>query len=283
MFGRRPAKPDPALLARASDTTDVDLGTYPEDVLAVTGAYPARHGLDRKPDGQSSFRRLDSQARKAAMQAALDRLIAEGTLNAPAGARLEDVVAGGLDGKLDINGPLADLYRLSFWFHRKGFRSSVIVNLHTSGGLKDVQLPGGVPAPGLETCFGLPPAGDGDLYLLLAERPDNDAGTRCYALRTVRREFSRIAAFLFADVTRAGEALLASTITSFRFGQAALKIEADFVRQHGDDEATGRIVMDTSGTRRRRKQPEPMFVKAPAGQFADVLTRQFVSTAGRTQ
>jgi len=56
MFGRRrPPGPDPALLARVSDTTDVDLGTYPEDALAVVGAYPARHALDHRPDGASSY------------------------------------------------------------------------------------------------------------------------------------------------------------------------------------------------------------------------------------
>jgi hypothetical protein len=44
MFGRRPPRPDPALLARVSDAAEVDLGTYPEDALAVVGAYPSRGG-----------------------------------------------------------------------------------------------------------------------------------------------------------------------------------------------------------------------------------------------
>jgi hypothetical protein len=30
MFGRRPAKPDAALLARVTDDSDVDLGSYAE-------------------------------------------------------------------------------------------------------------------------------------------------------------------------------------------------------------------------------------------------------------
>src|SRR5580693_9627174 len=95
MFGKKTApKPDASLLARVSDSSEVDLGTYPEDALAVTGAYPARRSLDPKPDGPSAFRRLDSQSRKAAMQAALDRLIGVGTLNVPHGTSLKDVVGG---------------------------------------------------------------------------------------------------------------------------------------------------------------------------------------------
>ena len=53
MFGKKTApKPDAALLARVSDSSEVDLGTYPEDALAVTGAYPARGSLDPRPMGR---------------------------------------------------------------------------------------------------------------------------------------------------------------------------------------------------------------------------------------
>ena len=135
MFGKKTApKPDAALLARVSDSSEVDLGTYPEDALAVTGAYPARGALDPRPDGPSAFRRLDSEARKAAMQAALDRLVADGTLNMPPGASLKDVVADGLDGKLAVMGPMADLYRLACWFHRRGFQSGMVMFMETTDG-----------------------------------------------------------------------------------------------------------------------------------------------------
>ncbi len=282
MFGRRPPKPDPALLARVSDATEVDLGTYPEDVLAVTGAYPARRGLDRRPEAASSFRRLDSHARKAAMQSALDRLIAEGTLHLPHGASLEKVVADGLDGKLAVNGPLADLYELAYWFHRRGFQAGMIVNMWVSDGLKDVQMPSGVTAPGLESCFGLPPSRGGDISVLLVERPDNQAGTRSYALRTVHQEFARLAGFLFAGVSGEEGALGATASMSFRFGQASLKVESDFVRKVGEDEAISRITY-ASQSRRRKKQEEPSYHKFSSSDLASMMTQQFAHASSRTE
>jgi hypothetical protein len=282
MFGRKPAMPDPALLTQVSDATEVDLGTYPEDALAVVGAYPARHGLDRRPDGASSFRRLDAAARKAAMQAALDRLIAEGTLSRPPGVSLEKVVADGLDGKLAVNGPLASLYDLAFWIHRNGFQAGIIVNLWVSDGLKGVPMPAGVMAPGLETCFALPPARGESIRVLLVERPDNQAGTRSYTLRTVRQEFSRVAGFLFAGVTRDEDVLGAIVSMSFRFGQVALKVETDFARQHGEDEAIAKIAYETQ-SRRQKKQEEPSFFTVSPGSLADVMTDQFARASARTQ
>ena len=280
MFGHRPPKPDPALLARVSDAAEVDLGTYPEDALAVIGAYPARGGLDHKAEGVSAFRRLDGQARKAAMQSALDRLIADGTLNLPPGPSLEDVVADGLDGKLEINGPIADLYRLSFWFHRRGFESSAIVNMMTTDEMAGVQMPYGVSPPGLELCFGVPPPDGGTVSVLLVERPDNEAGTRSYTLRTPRQEFTRMAAFLFADVLKDSEALRADAILRFRFGPASLKVESNFIRKAGEESAYGRMTMEAP---RKKKQQEPTFVKVSATELVDVLTKYFSNTSARTQ
>lgn len=284
MFGRRRLpKPDPALMAGVSDTSEVDLGTYPDDALAVVGAYPARRGLDHKPESDSAFRRLDSRARQAAMQAALDRLIAERTLNVPAGTSLEHVVADGLDGKLQVNGPMADLYRLALWFHRQGFQSTLIVNLFTNESMHDLQMPDTVPAKGLESCVGLPPSGDQDSWVLLVERPDDEAGARSYTLRTVRSEFGRLADFLFADVTREGDVLLATMLIAFRFGQASLKVEADFFRKHGDEEAHGRLTMQAQGTKRKQKEREPTYVAIPFADLADSMTNYFLSAASRTQ
>lgn len=282
MLGRRrPSQPDPALLARVSDDAEVDLGTYPEDVLAVTGAYPARRTLDRKQDHPSPFRRLDTHARQAAMQAALDRLIAEGTLNLPPGSSLERVVTDGLDGKLAVNGPLADLYQLAFWIHRKGFRAGLIVVMDASDGLQGVPVPAGVPAPGLENCFGLTPAGSEDLSALLVERVDNKTSTRTYTLRTPRREFARMAAFLFAGLRTPGEAVVAAKM-QFRIGQATLRVDADFIRKDTEDLAHGRL-MTAARSGRRKKQPEPRYVSVSSDAMAEVLTRQFVSTAARTR
>jgi hypothetical protein len=278
----QPPRPDPALLARVTEATEVDLGTYPEDALAVVGAYPARGALDRRPDGVSSFRRLDGETRRAAMQAALDRLTAEGTLQVPAGADLKHVVADGLDGKLAVNGQLAELYRLSWWFHRHGFQGGMIVNMATSDGLKGVRMPYGVSPPGLESCFCLPPSGDGGMTVLLVERPDDEAGTRTYTLRTVRQEFTRVAAFLFADVTTEGQALLAGTSMSFRFGQASLKVDTNFVRQDGTGVAYGQMTTKTTLRNRTKKEEEPHYMKASPSELVDRMTNYFVTAMART-
>ena len=280
MFGKKTApKPDAALLARVSDASEVDLGTYPEDVLAVTGAYPARRALDPRPDGPSVFRRLDTQSRQVAMLAALDRLIADGTLNVPHGTSLKDVVADGLDGKLPVMGPMADLYRLAFWFHRRGFQSGMAVFMETTEGLKDAAMPAGVPAPGAETCLAIEPPDGGDVSVLLVERNNNDAGTRSYALRTVRQQFTRMAAFLFADVITPGEALRVRVDQQYRFGQKSLKIENEFVRNEGEDTAIGRVIMHAT----KPKNREPRYIKVTQSELIDLMTSRFITSAGRTQ
>jgi hypothetical protein len=280
MFGRRrPPRPDPALLGRVSDAAEVDLGTYPEDALAVVGAYLARGSLDHRLDGASSFRRLDGNARKAAMQAALDWLIADGTLNLPADVALESVVADGLDGKLPVMGPMANLCNLSFWFHRHGFQSGMVVSMTTTEGLQGVQMPYGAGAPGLETCLALPPLDGGQVSVLLVERSDNQASTRSYALRTVRQEFTRMAAFLFADVITPGEALRAEADERFRFGQRSLQVENEFVRTEGEDVAVGRVVVHAQ----KSKAKEPRYIKVSSSDLINLMTERFVSAAARTQ
>ncbi|HTZ30555.1 MAG TPA: hypothetical protein VMC83_41590 [Streptosporangiaceae bacterium] len=279
MFGKKTPKPDAALLARVSDTSDVDLGTYPEDALAVTGAYPARAALDPRPDGPSAFRQLDTQSRQVAMQAALDRLIADGTLNVPHGTSLKDVVADGLDGKLAVTGPMADLYRLACWFHRRGFQSGMAMFMETTEGLKDAVMPPGVPAPGAETCLAVQPPDGGDVSVLLVERNNTEAGTRSYTLRTVRRQFTRMGAFLFADVIAPGEALRVRADQQYRFGQKSLKIENEFVRHEGEDTAIGRVIMHAT----KPKNREPRYIKITQSELIDLMTSRFVTSAGRTQ
>jgi hypothetical protein len=267
------------LLARVSNTSEVDLGTYSEDTLAVTGAYPARGSLDPRPGGSSAFRRLDGQSRKVAMRAALDRLIADGALNVPAGSSLQDVVAAGLDGKLAVMGPMANLYHLSCWFRRRGVQSGMVVSMMTTDGLQGVQMPAGIPAPGLETCCTVPPAGRGDVSVLLVERPDDEAGTRSYTLRTVRQEFTRMAAFLFADVIAPGEGLQVNATQQFRFAQRVLRIENQFVRSEGEQEALGRLIVHA----RRSKDQEARYIKVSRSALVDLMASNFVSTAARAQ
>jgi hypothetical protein len=274
MFGRRQAKPDAALLARVSEASDVDLGTYPEDALAVTGAYPTRGSLDRRPEGTSPFRRLDTHARQAAMQAALDRLIAERTVNLPAGSSLEKTVAAGLDGKLPVLGELGSLYGLGVWFRRHGFRSGMIVTLTPSEGLQGAPMPPGTAAPGVESCLALLPEGR-NTSVLLVERADSEAGTRSYTLRTVRREFTRMAGFLFADVITPGQALRADADMIFRFGKRTLKLENNFVRTD-EEKAIGRLI--THGP----KKQEPQYVKVSCSELIEVMTDRFDRGTART-
>jgi hypothetical protein len=283
VFGRRPQAPDRALLARVSDTADVDLGTYPEAALAVVGAYASLHELDHRPDDSSSFRRLDTLARKAAMQSALDQLLAEGTLSIPAGRSLEKVVADGLDGKLVVNGALADLYRLAFWLRRSGYRVRLINGMSTSKGLESVRMPDGVCAPGIEVCVGVQPLGLSmkGITVLLVERRDEQAGTRTYALRTVRREFARIAAFLFADVTSKDETLGIHTAMSFRFGRGWLTVSNHLVRKASLGEALGTMTFERRHAG-QKKQEKPVYVKvSSAGELAGVLAKQFADIAAR--
>jgi hypothetical protein len=290
MFGRRPAKPDAALLARVSDDRDVELGTYPEPVLAVTGAYPARRGLDPRPESPSSFRRLDETARNAAMQAALDRLAGDGTLAVDPGEDLRDVVAAGLDGKLSLAGELGELYRLCFWFRRKGLLSGMVVTMAVSDtvegavSLREVpyEAPPGTPPPGVESCFQVPPDGR-DGWVLLVERPDNVAGTRSYTLRTVRREISRMGDFLFPGPAPGpvpeGYALRADADMWFRFGPRTLQMENAFIHPHGEDTAIVRIV--TPGD--RKKNEEPRLYRAGRDQLVHGLIDTYQKGAARTQ
>ena len=274
MFGRHQPKPDPALLAQARDAGEVRLGAYPEEVLAVTGAYPLNGSLDPRPgpeSGASPFRHLDTPARRAAMRAALDRLLAEGTVTLPAGVSLEDAVSNGLSGRLPVTGELGQLYRLSAWCRKRGFRSGFLVYLAVPEG---VQVPPETVPPGVETAISVL-AGGSEAPVLLVERPDYDVGTRSYALRTVRQEFTRLAGFLFADVTiPEGQYLRADADMQFRFGPRTLKVDNSFVREAGAEEALGKIVVGT-------KKDEPRYIRVSASDLVNLMTSRFEATEAR--
>lgn len=275
MFGRDRPKPDPALLAQARDTGEVQLGAYPEELLAVTGAYPLSGSLDPRPgqeSGASPFRHLDTPARQAAMRAALDRVLAEGTVTLPAGASLEDAVSGGLSGRLPVTGELGQLYRLSAWCRQRGFRSGFLVYLAVPEG---VQVPPEAVPPGVETAISVL-AGGHEAPVLLVERSDYGAGTRTYALRTVRQEFTWLAGFLFADVSiPEGQCLRADADMQFRFGPRTLKVDNSFVREAGAEEALGKIVVGT-------KKEEPRYIRVSASDLVNLMTSRFEATEART-
>lgn len=279
MFGRRQPKPDLSMLARVSEASEVPLGTYPEDVLAVTGAYPLRGSLDYHPEATSeaasSFTRLDGNARQAAMRAALDRLIADGTVGLDAATSLEDAVAAGLDGRLPVTGELGDLYQLSRWCRQHGFTGGVLVHLGAPDG---VQMPPGVAVPGLDQAVTVSADGSQPL-ILLAERADSESATRSYALRTPAQEFARLAAFLFADVISGDQGLVANADMWFRFGQKNLRIEHNFVREAGQELAIGRVIMHLD----RKRKREPRYLKTSASELIEGLTRTFQDTAARAR
>lgn len=272
---RKPVQPDPVLLAQVSDDVEVDLGTYPEAAVAVVGAYPRTGSLDQSPDEVASpFRRLDSQARAAAMQSALDMLIADGTLNLSAGAGLESVVADGLHGRLAVSGPMARLYDLSCWL-RLRVRAEVIVTMQTTGGLQGVQMPDGICDPGSESCFALKPPRDQrrDRHVFLVERRDRQAGLLSYTLRTVRREFTRMAGFLFADVTTPGQALVAGAHMKFQIGPTTVYLTCKLVRKHGEDTAAVQVTAASQGAFSRPGSSGSG--RLTYDQAADGLTAQF--------
>jgi hypothetical protein len=176
-------------------------------------------------------------------------------------------------------GPMADLYRLAFWFHRRGFQSGMVMFMETTEGLKDVAMPPGVPGPGGETCLAVQPPDGGDVSVLLVERNNIEAGTRFYTLRTVHQQFIRMASFLFADVLTPDEALRVRVDQQFRFGQKPLKIENEFVRNEGEDTAIGRVTMNAT----KPKNREPRYIKVTQSELIDLMTSRFVASAGRTQ
>jgi len=145
--------------------------------------------------------------------------------------------------------------------------------------LSSVQMPPGVPAPGIETCLAVQPPDGGDVSVLLCERADNQAGTRCYTLRTVRQEFTRMAAFLFADAIKPGEAFRAQADQNFRFGQNSLRIQNVFVRSGGEEAAMGRVTMHAP----KRRNEEPLYIKVSRSELIDVMTKRFIESAARTQ
>jgi hypothetical protein len=286
MFGHRsPIPPDPAMLARVSDdVTEVSFGTYPEAALAVLGVNPA-HGPPRKPSSEaaSPFDQLDGPARDAAMQAALNQLIAAGTVQFPTDASLQQAVEDGLHGRLRLSEPLATLHELAYWCHRRRLRFLMGI----SGGvghwapereeLTDLRL------LLQDTCFGLP----GHMEHLLVERTDHQADTSTYTLRTVRREFLQLQEFLFSDITTPEVSAMVKVELVFfskprlAISQIGLSEQFMVVREHGQDNGIAMFeVTGTSATGVRTKK-KPKLIPVGSLTLADTLTRNFTAVAAK--
>jgi hypothetical protein len=278
MFGRHRISLDTSLLERVSDTSEVSLGTYPEAVLAVTGG-DSLESVSRHPDSPSPFARLDDQARNAAMQAALDGLIADGTVGLAAGTTVKTAVAAGQAGKLPVTGELGELCRLVRGLRR--FQSAVIVDLEVPEGCEVTE----VPPPGAEFGYTVP-FGAAASAILLVERPDFKAGTRSYTLRTMRAEISRIADFLFRDAP-AGSApaweqpLHAAVRVVLRGKGGVVTADHSFTRSQGEDQAAGTMIVGgaTGFGAIPKKQIDDM--RLSRAKFVDFMVTQFVSGTAR--
>ena len=285
MFGHRsPVPPDPALLARVgNDDVEVDLGTYPEAAMAAVGVNPT-HGSPDKPPGDkaSPFSQLDGPARDAAMQAALDQLIAEEMVQLPANAHLHQVIDDGLHGRLKLSEPLATLHELAYWCHCRRLRFMMGVSIgvaHWADG-----QPGEIRVLDDETCFGIP----GHIDHVLVKRIDRQTGTAAYALRTVRREFVRVEDLLFSDVATPQESLVAKLQLLF-VSKPALSVARQMLteqlvinRDHGKDYAVGSFEI-TGVSVAGKQQRKPELVPLARGQLADTLTKNFAAVAAKVK
>jgi hypothetical protein len=136
-------------------------------------------------------------------------------------------------------------------------------------------MPQGAVLPGVETAISVS-ADSKEPPVLLVERSDYEAGTRSYALRTARQEFTRLAGFLFAEVSvPEGQYLRADADMQFRLGPRTLKVDNSFVREAGAGEALGKIVVGT------RRKDEPRYIRVSASDLVNLMTSRFEATEAR--
>ena len=279
MFRRRVSL-DAALLERVSDASEVPLGTYPEAVLAVTGVSRLGSAI-QGPGSPSPVARLDDQARNAAMQTALDQLIANGTVGLEAGTPVTAAVAAGQSGKLPVTGDLGELCRLMPALSR--FKSGIILHLKVPEGLEGGEMPPGVPPPGYEYGYTVP-FGTTAALILLVERADFAAHTRSYTLRTLRAEVSRMADFLFCDpraggVLAGGPSLQVDARVVFSSKRGLVMIDHSFTRSPGDKHAVGRMIVrgaTMSGIKAKETDSRPS-----RDQLVNAIIAQFLTGAAR--
>jgi len=278
---RRRVSLDAALLERVSDANEVPLGTYPEAVLAVTGGGRLA-SVAQDPASPSPFVRLDDRGRNAAMQTALDQLIVNGTVGLKAGTPVRAAIAAGKSGKLPVTGELGELCRLMAAVDR--LKSCIIMHLKVPEGLEAGEMPSGVPPPGYEFGYTVP-FGTTAALILLVERPDFEAGTRSYTLRTLRAEISRMADFLFCDAPAGGVLTRgpsmqvdASVIVNTKGGVAT--IDHTFTRRPGEERAAGTMI--TGGTTPFGKLQKKESESRPSrDQLVKALVAQFVTGTAR--
>jgi hypothetical protein len=283
MFGRRRVSLDASLLERVSDTSEVPLGTYPEAMLMVTDVGRLESDSPQ-PDSPSPFARLDDQARNAAMQAALDGLIADGTVGLAAGTTVKTAVAAGRAGKLPVTGELGEVCRL-IRVIRRSPRGAVIVDLKAPEGYEVAKMPPETPPPGAEfgytVPFGVPASA-----ILLVERHNFEAGTRSYTLRTLRAEISRIADFLFRDAPAGGALTEGQPLhTDVRMILASkggfVTVDHSLARSQGEERAVGTMIV--SGATGFGKIPEKRTddMRLSRAEFMNLMIVQFVRGTAR--
>jgi hypothetical protein len=111
----------------------------------------------------------------------------------------------------------------------------------------------------------------------LDPRPGPESGASPFRHPDIpaRQEFSRLAGFLFADVSiPEGQHLRADADMQFRFGPRTLKVDNSFVREAGAEEALGKIVVGT-------KQDEPRYIRVSASDLVNLMTSRFEATEAR--
>lgn len=279
MLGRRQVSLDTSLLGRVSDASEVSLGAYPEAVLAVTGA-DRLGSVSRHPSSPSSFARLDDQARDTAMQAALDRLIADGTVAVPAGTTVRTAVAAATAGKLPVSGALGELCRLTLGLRR--FRSAIVAELKAPQGDAAADMPPGVPPPGVEFGYCVPFSAAKEI-ILLVERPDFAAGNRSFTLRTLQAEINRIADFLFCDPAAgavAGQSLHAEVRMVFRSKGGFATVDHNLARSQGEDHAVAAMIVG-GVTIFNKLEDEQTDSRLPRTGLVNAMVTQFVTATAR--
>jgi hypothetical protein len=281
MFGRRRVSLDASLLERVSDDREVGLGAYPEAVLAVTGIQRFE-SVAQEPESPSPFFRLDLHARKAAMTTALDGLIDDGTVGMAAGTTVKAAVAAARAGKLPVTGELGELYRLMYVV--RSSQSVIMADLKGAEGHEVVEMPPGVPPPGMEFGYWVPFTG-ATTVILLVERPDFATGTRSYTLRTLRAQVSRIADFLFCDTRPAGAQTPGPTLQAhvhvmFRDKRGMVAADHSLTRSQGQERAVETMLVG-GVTMFGAMKDEQTDMNISRTEFVNAMVAQFVDGTAR--
>ncbi len=290
VLGRRRAPDlDPQLLDRVAAGDEVQLGTFPDAVLALCGAHPVRTAFDQGTTDvagtsaapESPFGRLVGAGRRAALQAALDELTATGILALPSDISVDRVVSAGLRGKLAPAGDLGTLHRICTDLHQHGYPAAMML------GMAVIHAPASserTSATVRENGYCLDTARE-RVPVMLVERADLAAGGRSFALRTAPAQLDRAGDLLFAaDPGPYGSPFVQAQLL-FRARNHFVDIELRLGRQPGTPQAVGTAAFHGrtgAGVKRGRKQPGDggsdegeQTISVDAEQFRDLVRDMF--------